>query len=76
MSLHSCALRAFSITLVILFCFSILVIGIGESYENTVRIGFGEYKSAIEITNRYIRILDFKIMIKADAAQATSAFFI
>ncbi len=55
------AARAFSITLVILFCFSILVIGIWESYENTVQVAFGEYKSAIEITDNYIRILDFVI---------------
>lgn len=36
-------------------------LGIAQAYENTVRIAFGEYKSAIEINDQEIRILDFVI---------------
>ena len=36
-------------------------LGIATAYENTVQVAYGEYKSAIEITDEQIRILDFVI---------------
>ena len=32
-------------------------LGIATAYENTVQVAYGEYKSAIEITDEQIRIL-------------------
>lgn len=55
------ARRAFCMTLVIVFCLCFLLAGIMQSYENTRRIGFGEYKSALELQDGYLRILDFEI---------------
>ncbi len=53
--------RTLYITLVIFFCLFLGLIGISVAYENTVQIAFGEYKSAIEINEDTIRILDFVI---------------
>lgn len=53
--------RTLYITLVIMLCLSIGWIGISTAYENTVRVAYGEYKKAIEITKDSIRILDFVI---------------
>ena len=36
--------------------------GIARAYENTRRIGFGEYKKAVDVDDGGIRILDFEIM--------------
>ena len=41
-----------------------MIIGIGgvaASYENTRRIGFGDYSKAFEIRDGKIKILDFEI---------------
>lgn len=35
--------------------------GLKGAYENTRKIGFGEYKKATEIGDGFIRILDFNI---------------
>ena len=43
-----------------------LIIGIGgvcAAYENTRRIGFGEYTKAFEIKDGKIKILDFEITV-------------
>lgn len=42
-------------------CLTFGWLGIATAYENTVRIAFGEYRSAIEISEDTIRILDFVI---------------
>ncbi len=54
-------LRSFYISCVLILCITIGFVGIGKAYENTVRTGFGEEKSAIEINDGTIRILDFEI---------------
>ena len=36
--------------------------GIARAYENTRRIGFGEYKKAVDVDDGGIRILDFEIV--------------
>lgn len=43
------------------FCLIIGIAGISAAYENTRRIGFGEYTRAVEIHNGKIKILDFEI---------------
>ncbi len=53
--------RTLYITLVIMLCVSLGWIGISAAYENTVLIAYGEYKSALEISEDCIRILDFII---------------
>ena len=37
------------------------IAGISAAYENTRRIGFGEYTKAVEIHDGKIKILDFEI---------------
>lgn len=56
-------LRSFYLSLVIIFCLLIGWIGISTAYKNTLRLGWGQEKKAIEITDDYIRILDFTIEI-------------
>ncbi len=53
--------RSFALTSVILACLILGGFGIKEAYENTVRIGLGEYRSAVELTSEGLRILDFTI---------------
>lgn len=53
--------RTFYISLIVIMCFAFGWLGIAAAYENTVRIAFGEYRSAIEISEDTIRILDFVI---------------
>ena len=55
--------RTLYLTLVIMICLCFGWIGISSAYENTVQVAYGEYKSAIEITQEKIRILDFEIEI-------------
>ena len=35
-------------------------LGVCAAYENTVKIAYGEYKKAVEISDQGFRILDFK----------------
>lgn len=56
-------LRTFFISLIIIMCLTFGWLGIAAAYENTVLVAFGEYKSAIEISDKEIRILDFVINI-------------
>ena len=53
--------RTFYISWIVIMCLVFGWLGIAQAYENTVRIAFGEYKSAIEINDQEIRILDFVI---------------
>ena len=53
--------RIFYISLIVIMCLTFGWLGIATAYENTVRIAFGEYRSAIEISEDTIRILDFVI---------------
>ncbi len=54
-------LRSFYISLIVIMCLAFGWLGVSAAYENTVRIAFGEYRSAIEISDGTIRILDFVI---------------
>ena len=54
-------LRSFYISLIVIMCLDFGWLGVSAAYENTVRIAFGEYRSAIEISDDTIRILDFVI---------------
>ena len=53
--------RSFYITFVILLCVSIAWIGITTAWENIIKVAFGRYDKAVEITDNSIRILDFII---------------
>lgn len=50
------------ISFVIIGCITMGAFGIAKAYENTRRVGFGDYKSAIEISDKNIRILDLEIL--------------
>ena len=56
--------KSFYISLIVAACILIFCFGIGKTYENIRRIGFGEYKDAVEITAASIRILDFEYEFK------------
>ncbi len=58
--------RAASLSAVILLCIGFGVYGMIRAYENTRRIGFGEYKKAVEITDNSVRIFDFEWEIPND----------
>ena len=53
--------RTLYITLIVIMCLSFGWIGVSQAYENTVKTAYGEYKKAIEINDKTIRILDFTI---------------
>lgn len=55
--------RSFFISFIITICLYIIIAGIGESYKQMRRIGFGEYKNAVELADGVLRILDFSIKI-------------
>lgn len=40
--------------------FAILLFGISESYTQIRKIGFAEYKNAVEYSNGVLRVLDFE----------------
>ncbi len=54
-------LRSFYISSVVAFCLILGIYGIIKAYEGIRLIGFGEYRSAIEIENGSIEIFDFTI---------------
>lgn len=54
-------IRSFYISTVIAGCLIFAFLGTAAAYENTARIGFGEYKKAVELTDGGIRIFDFEI---------------
>jgi hypothetical protein len=45
----------------VFFCLFIGIYGISKAYENIRLIGFGEYRSAIEVTETEIKIFDYEI---------------
>ena len=51
--------RTVYLSSVIVFCIGFSLYGMAQAYENTRRIGFGEYKKAVEIHDGKIRIFDF-----------------
>ena len=52
--------RSFYLSSVVIFCLFFALYGISESYKNIRRIGFGEYRNAIEINEESLKILDFE----------------
>ena len=55
--------RTVKLTSVILTCVLIGFFGITKSYENIRRIGFGEYRKAIEFKDGTLKFFDFEIDI-------------
>ena len=53
--------RSFYISAVVTFCLSLGIFGIMRAYEGIRLIGFGEYRSAIEIDEGGIKIFDFTL---------------
>ncbi len=56
-------LRSMYITAIIVVCLAVFIYGISAAYENTVNIGFGEYKKAVGFADGVLRILDFEIKL-------------
>lgn len=52
--------RSLYLTLTLIFCILTAVFGISKAYEETVKVGFGENKKAVEIIDGKLRILDFE----------------
>ncbi len=55
-------LRSFYISSVVVFCLMLGIFGITKAYEGIRLVGFGEYRSAIEIDNGSIKIFDFILL--------------
>ena len=53
--------RSFFISSVVVFCLLLGIFGITKAYEGIRLIGFGEYRSAVEIDNGEIKIFDFTL---------------
>ena len=53
--------RSFYISGIVAFCLLIGILGITKAYEGIRLIGFGEYRSAIEIDKGGIKIFDFTL---------------
>lgn len=51
--------RSFWVSLVVLCCLIGGIYGTAKAYENTRRIGFGEYRKAFAAENGALRVLDF-----------------
>ena len=56
-------LRTVKYTSLILFCLIIGFYGMAKSYENIRKIGFGEYRKAIEFEDGKINFFDFQIAV-------------
>ncbi len=56
-------LRSLAISSIVLLCLNGAAFGIARAYENTRRIGFGEYRKAVELDGDKIKILDFEFKI-------------
>ena len=52
--------RSVRLSAVWMLCFCILVIGIFESWVQIRRIGFAEYKNAVDYKDGVLQILDFE----------------
>lgn len=57
-------LRSLKISLIVLFCLSLLFVGFSVVYEQMHIISFGEYKKAVEISPRRFSFFDFTIFDK------------
>ena len=53
--------RSFFVSSVVVFCFILGFFGITKAYEGIRLVGFGEYRSAIEIDESGIKIFDFTL---------------
>ncbi len=53
--------RSFYISSVVVFCLMLGIFGISKAYEGIRLIGFGEYRSAVEIDQEGIKIFDFTL---------------
>lgn len=51
--------RTVRISSIVVFCLIFGFIGAAKAYENTVRIGFGIYRPAVEWNEDGLRIFDF-----------------
>ena len=51
--------RSFFVSSVVVFCLMLGFFGITKAYEGIRLVGFGEYRSAIEINDSSIKIFDF-----------------
>ncbi len=51
--------RSFFVSTVVVFCLIFGFFGITKAYEGIRLVGFGEYRSAIEIDDEGIKIFDF-----------------
>lgn len=56
-------LRSVYISSTVVFCLIFGFLAAAKAYENTVRIGFGEYKKAVELNDGYFRIFDYEIKL-------------
>ncbi len=57
-------LRSFYISAVIVLCLGIAVFGISKAYESIRRIGFGEYRSAVEFADGEFKFFDMTFDFK------------
>ena len=53
--------RSFVVSSVVIFCVIFALIGFAKAYENIRRIGFGEYRKAVEINSDGIKFYDWYI---------------
>ncbi len=53
--------RSMYISSVVVFCLFIGIYGITKAYEGIRLIGFGEYRSAVEIDGGNIKIFDWEL---------------
>ncbi len=53
--------RSFYISLAVVFCLLLGIFGIAKAYEGIRLVGFGEYRSAVEINDGEIKIFDFTL---------------
>ena len=53
--------RSFFVSSVVVFCLILGFLGITKAYEGIRLVGFGEYRSAIEIDEKGIKIFDFTL---------------
>ena len=57
-------IRTVKYTSLILFCLIIGFYGMAKSYENIRKIGFGEYRKAVEIEDGKLNFFDYQIKLK------------
>ncbi len=55
--------KSLYISSVLIFCLLFGFIGMAKAYENIRLVGFGEYRSAIEIEDGKLKIFDMEIVL-------------